>query len=92
MTLEPWDLTVMSQCAGRISIKAVNALRKMKVAAKKAVKKAAKKAAPKAAPKKAAKKAAKRKPNAAFMAAHAVSAELAAVVGGAGRRRRGWKR
>jgi len=57
----------------------------MAKAAKKAAPKkaAAKKAAPKAAPapKKAAKKAAKRKPNAAFMAAHAVSAELAAVVG-----------
>lgn len=58
--------------------------------AKTAKKAAPKKAAPKkaaAAPKKAAapkaapKKAAKRKPNAAFMAAHSVSAELAAVVG-----------
>jgi len=50
--------------------------------AKTAKKAAPKKAAPKAAPKKAApKKAAKRKPNAAFMAAHTVSAELAAVVG-----------
>lgn len=48
---------------------------------KTAKKAAPKKAAKKAAPKKAApKKAAKRKPNAAFLAAHTVSPELAAIV------------
>jgi len=55
-----------------------------KTVKKAAPKKAAKKAVPKkaAAPKKAApKKAAKRKPNAAFLTPHTVSAELAAVIG-----------